>query len=286
MNLRYYLKKAKKEKWAIGQFNFSTIEQLRGILAAAQKTKSPVILGTSEGESKFLGLKEILALVEISKIKYRTPVFLNLDHGKDLAWIKKAIDYGYSAVHFDGSELPLEKNMKYAKKVVEYAHKKGVFVEGELGCIKGESKTHGKKAKIEKKDLTLLKQVERFVRETKVDSLAIAIGNIHGVYTGMPKLDLERLKEINSRTTAFLVLHGGSGISKTEIKKAIKFGIVKVNINTELRVAWKKALKSILGTQEIKPYKVLPQVQEAVQKKVEEKLNLFGSKNKWKKRNF
>ncbi len=280
MKLKNYLKKAQKEKWAIGQFNFSTLEQLRGILAAAESLKSPVILGTSEGESKYLGLKEILALVEISKTEYKIPIFLNLDHGKNLEWIKQAIDYGYSAVHFDGSELPLEKNIKYAKKVVDYAHKKGVLVEGELGCIKGESKTHKRKAKIEKKDLTSLEQVKKFVKETKVDSLTIAIGNIHGTYTGMPKLDFERLKEINKKTTVPLVLHGGSGISKTEVKKAIKFGIVKVNINTELRAVWKKTLKTILETQEIKPYKILPQVQKAVQKKVEEKINLFGSKKK------
>jgi len=278
--LKKILKDAQKRKYAIGQFNFSTIEQLRGILAAAEGLRSPVILGTSEGESKFLGLKEIIALVEISKTKYKIPIFLNLDHGKDLEWIKQAIDYGYSAVHFDGSKLSLEKNIEYAKRIVGYARKKGVLVEGELGYIGGESETHKKRAKIEKKDLTSLKQVERFVKETRVDSLAIAIGNIHGTYAGMLKLDLERLKEINNRTTAFLVLHGGSGIPKTEVKKAINFGIVKVNINTELRAAWKETLKTILKTQEIKPYKILPRVQEAVQKKVEEKIILFNSKNK------
>ena len=278
--LKKVLKDAQKRKYAIGQFNFSTIEQLRGILEAAKKTKTPVILGTSEGELNYLGLEEVVALVEISKVKYGVSAFLNLDHGKDIDIIKRAVDYGFSAVHFDGSNLPLEKNIKYVKRIVGYAHKKGVLVEGELGYIGGESKTHKKKAKIEKKDLTSLKQVERFVKETKVDSLAIAIGNIHGTYAGMPKLDFERLKEINNRTTAFLVLHGGSGISKTEVKKAIKFGIVKVNINTELRAAWKKTLKTILETQEIKPYKILPQVQGAVQKKVEEKIILFNSKNK------
>ena len=97
MELKNYLKKAQREKWAIGQFNFSTLEQLRGILAAVSKTKSLVILGTSEGESRFLGLEEILALVEISKMKYKIPAYLNLDHGKDLKWIKKAVDFGYSS---------------------------------------------------------------------------------------------------------------------------------------------------------------------------------------------
>ncbi len=281
MKLKDYLKKAQKEKWAVGQFNFSTVEQLRGIIAAAQKTKSPVILGTSQGELNYLGLKEVLALVEISKLRSLTSLFLNLDHGKDLNWIKKAIDFGYSAVHFDGSELPFKKNIKYAKRIVEYAHKKGVLVEGELGYLRGGSNFHKKIARIEKEDLTLPEKAYKFVRETKVDSLAIAIGNIHGIYAGMPKLDFERLKEINDKTNAFLVLHGGSGIPKAEIKKAIKFGIVKVNINTELRLIWKKTLEKSFKIQEIRPYKILPKVQKAIQKKVEEKMNLFNSKNRF-----
>jgi len=280
MKLKDYFKKAQKEKWAIGQFNFSTFEQLRGIIAAAQKTKSPVILGTSQGELNYLGLKEVLALVEISKLRSLTSLFLNLDHGKDLNWIKKAIDFGYSTVHFDGSELPFKKNIKCAKRIVEYAHKKGVLVEGELGYLRGGSNFHKKIARIEKEDLTLPEKAYKFVRETKVDSLAIAIGNIHGIYAGMPKLDFERLKEINNKTNAFLVLHGGSGIPKAEIKKAIKFGIVKVNINTELRLIWKKTLEKSFKVQEIRPYKILPKVQKAIQKKVEEKMNLFNSNYK------
>jgi len=264
MNLKDYFKKAQREKFAIGQFNFSTIEQLRGILTAAQKMKTPVILGTSEGESKFLGLEEILALVEISKMKYKVSAFLNLDHGKDLDYIKRAIDFGYPAVHFDGSDLLFEKNIKYAKKVVEYAHKKGVLVEGELDPIK-------------KEGLTFPKEAEKFIKETKVDSLAIAIGNVHGMHKNQ-KLDFERLKRINSRIDAFLVLHGGSGISNVQIRKAIKYGIVKININTELRIAWKRTLAKSLKSQEIKPYKILPQVQKTIQEKVEKKLKLFNSR--------
>ena len=284
MKLKDYFKKAKKQKWAIGQFNFSTLEQLRGILDAANKTKSPVILGTSEGESKFLGLKEIIALVEISKMKYQispsVPFFLNLDHGKDLNFIKKAVDYGYSAVHFDGSTLSLKKNIEYTKKIVEYAHKKGVLVEGELGYLRGESRVYKERARIKKEDLTSPLEVKRFVEETKIDSLAVVIGNIHGIYKGELELDFERLKEISKKTNVFLVLHGGSGIPKEEIKKAIKLGIVKINVNTELRLVWKKSLESVLKTQEIKPYKILPRVQKAVQKKVEEKIKLFKSENK------
>jgi len=266
MTLKDYLKRAKKEKWAIGQFNFSTLEQLKGIFAAAENLKSPVILGTSEGESQYLGLKETLALVEILKAEHNLPVFLNFDHGKDLKHIRKAIDYGYSAVHFDGSDLPLEKNIKYAKKVVEYGHRKGVLVEGEIDDIK-------------KGNLTSLVQAEEFIRKTKIDSLAIAIGNRHGFYENV-KINFNRLKEIKEKADVFLVLHGGSGISEQQIKEAIKLGIVKININTELRLIWKKTLIGAFKNDEIKPYKILPKAEEAVQKKVEEKIKIFGSKNK------
>lgn len=261
MNLKKVLKDAQKGKYAIGQFNFSTLEQLRGILEAAQKTKTPVILGTSAGELNYLGLEEVVALVEISKVKYGVSAFLNLDHGKDIDIIKKAIDYGFSAVHFDGSGLPLEKNIEYVKTIVQYAHKKGVLVEGEIESIGRES-------------LSSLVKAERFLKKTKVDSLAIAIGSMHGIHKEV-RLNLNRLKEINRITNAFIVLHGGSGISRGQIRKAIKLGVVKININTELRVAWKKSLSKALVKKEIKPYNIMPVVQKAIQKKVVEKIKLF-----------
>tara|TARA_Y100000310_G_scaffold329214_1_gene398622 strand:- start:854 stop:1693 length:840 start_codon:yes stop_codon:yes gene_type:complete len=278
MNLKSYLNKAKKGKWAIPQFNFSTLEQLRGILAKAEQLKSPIILGTSQGELNFLGLKEVVALLEISKTKYNVPVFLNLDHGKDISSIKKAIDYGYSAVHFDGSKLSLKENIKLTKQIVDYAHKRGVIVEGELGHIQGESKLNKVKMIFKKEYLTDVDQVNEFVKKTKVDSLAISIGNVHGVYKGRPKIDFTRLKEISDQTNCFLVLHGGSGIFKSDIKKAIKMGIVKINVNTELRMAWKNSLEKSLKL--VKPYKVLIPVQNAIGKKVEEKVKLFDSINK------
>ena len=259
--LKDVLKKAKKEKYAIGQFNFSTLEQMKGILAGAERLKRPVILGLSQGEVSYLGLKEVVVLVEIAKTEYGIPLFLNLDHAKDSDLIKKAIDYGFSAVHFDGSGLPLEKNIKYAKNIVRYAHKKGVLVEGELEGI-------------EKGNLTSLEEAEKFVKQTKVDSLAIAVGNRHGLYKKV-KINFKRLEEINRKTNAFLVLHGGSGISNSQIKKAIKLGIVKINFNTELRIAWKQGLIKALKNQEIKPYKILPEVQKNIQEKVEKKLKLF-----------
>jgi len=244
MRLKDYFKKAQREKFAIGQFNFSTLEQLRGILAAAKKMKHPVILGTSGGEVNYLGLKQVVALVEIEKMRYKVDAFLNLDHAKDLDYIKKAIDFGYSAVHFDGSDLALEKYIKYGKKILEYAHKRNVLVEGAF---------------------------------PGVDSFTVEIGSVHGIHKDV-KLDFEKLREIRKNTDAFLVLHGGSGIPGVQIRKVIKSGIVKININTELRLAWKRALAKSLKTQEIKPYKILPKTQKAVQEKVESKLKLFNSR--------
>lgn len=286
MTLKHYLKKAQKEGWAIGQFNFSTLEQLRGILAAAAKLKSPVILGTSHGESQYLGIKEVVALVEISKVKYGVPAFLNLDHAKDFECIKEAIDYGYPAVHFDGSHLPLEKNIEYAKKVVDYAHKKDVVVEGEVGAIGTESsKIYKKEFKIKESDLTNPDDAQRFIKETGADSLAISIGTFHGIEVSgkNPRIRLKRLEEIREKIrSTFLVLHGGSGTRNSDIKKAIKLGIVKININTELRIAYAKGLGKNFKKKkmEIAPYKYLPFAIEAVQKKAEEKIKLFGSDNR------
>ncbi len=276
MTVLEYFKKAQKEKWAIGQFNFSTNEQLKGIMAAAQNLKSPIIIGTSEGESKFLGLKQAVALIKSFKEETGFPVFLNLDHGKNLDYIKEAINFGYDCVHFDGSELSLPDNIKLTKEIVKAALKKDVLIEGEIGII-------GKSTQIKEENLTRLEDVKHFVEETGVNSLAISIGNVHGVYQKMPKIDFERLKKIRARIETPLVLHGGSGVSEKDIKKLIKEGIVKININTELRVAWKKALKAAIkqsGREEIKPYKILLPASRAIQKVVEEKIKLFGSQNK------
>lgn len=267
MELKDYFKKAQKEKWAIGQFNFSTLEQLKGIFGAAKKMKSPIILGTSEGELKFLGIKEAIALVEILKSTYKVPAFLNLDHGKDAKLIKKVIDFGYEAVHFDGSSLSIEKNLKYIKKITETAHKKNIIVEGEID-------------EIGNKKICSLEEIMFFLEKSRVDSLAIGLNNVHGFYKNV-KLNFERLKEARSKTDTFLVLHGGSGIPNSQIKKAIKLGIVKININTEIRMAWRQGVDFGLKGGEIKPYKVLPKSQEYVQKKVEEKIKLFKSYNKF-----
>jgi len=270
-------KKAQRGRWAIGQFNFSNLETLKAIVQAAEKLKSPTIVGTSEGESKFVGLEQAAALVKSYREKTKLPIILNLDHGRSFDYIKKAIDAGYDAVHFDGSGLSLEKNIQETKKVVNYARKHGVLVEGEAGVIGDVGKQKGV--------LTEPKDALRFVKETKVDSLAVAIGNLHGIEASgiNPKLNLKRLKEIKEKIGNIpLVLHGGSGTPEADIKKAIKSGIVKININTELSMAYTNTLKKSFQEKptEIVSYKYMPLVVEAVQKIVEEKIRLFGSQNK------
>ncbi len=285
MNLKDYFKKAQKEQWAIGQFNFSTFSQLKGIIEAAKKMKSPIILGTSEGESKFLGLEQAVALKNAFQKETGLPIFLNLDHGKSFEYLKEACDSGYEAVHFDDSKLPIEENIEKTKEVVKYAKKFGILVEGEVGVIGETSKVYEEKFELREEDLTNPKEAEKYIKETEVDSLAVSIGTFHGITVkgGNPRIKLERLKEIKQRTgDKFLVLHGGSGTPEEDIKKAIELGIVKININTELRLAYTNTLKKVLeeNPKEIKPYKYLPEVIEAVQKVVEEKIELFGSNNK------
>ncbi len=279
--IKDYLKTAQKEGWAIGQFNFSTLEQLRGIIEAASFKKSPVILGTSEGESRYLGLEEIMALFKILTEKYSVVAFLNLDHGKETEWVKKAISLGYPYAHLDGSHWRLEENIAKTKEICDFAKKHGTVVEGELGAVRGQSVFHQEKFDIEEKDLTDPLMVKDFITRTGIDALAVAIGNIHGVYaTRNKEIEIQRLKKIHSQTDTFLVLHGGSDLSPAQLKESIANGITKVNFNTEMRIAWKESIENAFAAGEMKPYKVLTGAQEAVQKKVAEKIDILGSFNK------
>ena len=279
-------KKAQENKYAIGAFNVSNLEQLKAIILAAQKTKSPVIIATSEGESKFIGKKQIKAIIDVYRQEIDLPIILHLDHGKSFEVVKEAIEAGYDSVHFDGSRLSFEENVEITKKVVDFAREKGIKnIEGELGYLRGESVVH-EAVEIKEEDLTDPKQAEEFVEKTGIDSLAIAIGNIHGVFKSAqnPHLYLDKLQEIQDKIgdRVFLVLHGSSGTPEEDIKKAIEIGIDKVNVNTELRIAYTEALKKALqeNSQQIKPYKIMLPVIEAVQGVVEENIKLFGSDNK------
>ena len=250
-------------------------------MGAAVEKNSPVILGTSEGESRYLGFSEIISLARISRQKYKIPFFLNLDHGKDINWLREALRLGYESVHFDGSNLLYQENVNNLKKVVYFAKKKRAVVEGELGAITGESTFHEEKIEIKENDLTNPQEVKKFTQETGIDNLAISIGSIHGVYKESEKIiDIKRLQDIKLETNAFLVLHGGSDIDKDQLREAINSGISKVNFNTEMRMAWRESIEKSFSKGELKPYDVLREATEAIKVVVEEKINILGSANK------
>jgi fructose-bisphosphate aldolase class II len=285
MTLSYWLNKAKKEKWALPHFNIADSITFDAIIEAAKELKSPVMIGTSEGERKFLKLEEAVSLVKGYRINTGFPVFLNADHTKSVENAKKAIDAGYDSIHIDASEHPFEENIKMTKEVLLYARQKNlsISVEGELGFVAGQSTIH-EKIELKKEDFTKPEEALKFVKETGVDRLAIMIGNFHGMtLEGKPAIDIELLSKINATLpTQTLVLHGGSGISQEDIKNAIKNGINNIHINTEVRLIFTNALKEELKTNpnETTPYKLFERPKEAMYNLIKQKIILFGAVGK------
>lgn len=275
-------KKAREGGYAIGAFNTSNLEITKAIIEAAEELKSPIIIETSEGEIDFLtptvSVEEVKALAKTVNV----PVVLHLDHGHSFDMAKTAIEAGYTSVHLDGSSFEYEDNVEITKKVVEFAHQKKISVEGEIGHITGSSESHEKEIKISLDTLTAPEEAARFVGETGVDVLAVAIGNIHGIYKNPPQLDFERLSEISQKVHSNFSLHGGSGIPKNQIKRVISMGIVKINVNTEVRMAFHDGILHEFeeNPEEVVPYKYFPAGTDAVKKVVLEKIRLFGSAGK------
>lgn len=292
-NLEQIIKQAEKNRVAVGHFNVSDSVALRAIFESAKELKLPIIIGTSEGEADFLDRDVISAMVKKIKEKNKYPIFLNSDHTHTLDEVKKAVAAGYDAIIFDGSKLSLEENIKQTKKAVKYIRSKSktILVEGELGYIGGSSqvlKSLPVGAAIRPEDLTKPEDAVKFVKETGVDLLAPAVGNIHGIVMGVgsdgklrsinPKLDIERIVAIKKAVKIPLVLHGGSGISNEDFVAAINAGISIIHINTEIRLAWKNSLERSLleNKDEAAPYKILKSSLEAVKLVVKSRLQLFN----------
>ena len=284
--IKDYLKRTVAEKWALGHFNFSEDEALRAIVESAAEFKTPIFVGTSEGESKHIGLKEAVYLVKAFREEFSIPIFLNADHTKSFENVVAAVDAGYDAILADFSALSFEENVKMTKQSVEYAKSKNpdIIVEGELGYVRGESKLQKEIIEIKPEDLTKPEEASQFVKETGVDMLAPAVGNIHGIAANAPKLDFQRIADIKKAVgdDVYLVLHGGSGMSESDFKNAIDAGISMVHINTEIRVAFAETLRKTLQEmpEETTPYKILTPSVEAMKKVIEEKLKIFGSVNR------
>ena len=241
VNMKELLEKAKEKGIAVPQFNINNLEWARYILEECELKKNPVILGVSEGAAKYIGgFKTTVKMIEglIEDLNISIPVVIHLDHGSSYDMCIKAIEAGFSSVMIDASKEALDKNINITKNIVDYAHKRNVTVEGEIGHI---GLTSGEAI------YTDVVSATNYVKETGVDALAPAVGSLHGIYLSEPIINFERIKEISDSTNVPLVLHGGTGIPEETLHKAINLGIAKLNINTALQVAWAKAVRIYLN---------------------------------------
>ncbi len=272
MDLKAVLKDAQKNGRAVLAANFYNLETLQGIAKAASELKSPVILQLTRGSIEYMGLNTAVALARSVIYDYGLQAWLHLDHGDSIDLVQRCLDVGFDSVMIDGSEKPFVENINLTRKVVELAKPYGAMVEAELGYVPKLGQDDNKLG------FTEPDEAKKFVRETKTDALAVAIGSAHGFYKQTPKLDLERLKQIREAVDIPLVLHGGSGIPAEQLKAAIKNGISKINVATETKNAFMKSLaEEMKENAEIDLRKVFPRGIEAVKKLIGEKLKIVGN---------
>jgi len=288
--------------YGVGAFNINNLETVLAIAEATVEEKSPVIVAVTPSAIKYGGLEYLAAIVKVAAKVVPQPMSLHLDHGKDVETVVRCVDAGFTSVMIDASHLGFEENVAVTKRVVGVAHSKGVAVEAELGRLAGVEEST-----VEERDAVLTDPdaAEEFVRRTGVDALAVAIGTSHGAYKfkGVPKLDFERLKANREKVDVLLVLHGASsvpswiiekatrygaelagakGIPEEHIKKAVSLGVSKVNIDTDLRLAFTGAVREVLANspKQYDPRKILCTAKEAMKTVVKGKLQLFGSSGK------
>lgn len=274
------LNKAREEGYAVPQLNINNLEWIQAVLEAAQAEKSPVILGVSEGAGKYMGGPEtVVAMVKAlhANMDITVPVAIHLDHGSSFESCKAAIDAGYTSVMIDKSHFPIDENIEMTKKVVDYAHERGVSVEAEVGTVGGTE--DGITGGINYADP---QECKRLVDEARIDCLAAALGSVHGPYKGEPVLGFTEMEEISVLTGVPLVLHGGSGIPENQIKKAIELGHCKINVNTELQQVWTAAVRCKLNddAEVYDPRKIIQPGKEAIIAAARETLIRFGSSGK------
>lgn len=275
VNTKEMLLAAKEGKYAIPQFNINNLEWTKNILELCVEEQVPVILGVSEGAAKYMGgfavvsamVKELMKSIEVS-----IDVALHLDHGTSFESCKAAIDAGFSSVMIDASQYELDENIKITQEVVDYAHDRGITVEAEVGHVGGSE--DGIVAEVLNASL---EDCIKLTEATNIDSLAPALGSVHGLYVGEPNLDFDAMKEINEILEVPLVLHGGTGIPDEQILKAIDSGMSKININTELQIAWHSAVKDYIdkNPDSYDPRVVIGSGKEAMKKAALAKINLF-----------
>lgn len=275
VNLNDVLIKAQKEHYAVGLFNTTDTDMLEAVISAAEELNSPVIIGTAEVLLPYGELKLIAPSMLLAAKRAKVPVVMHYDHGLTFDKCMEALKLGFSSVMFDGSAHDYETNIKNTREIVKIAHSFSATVEGEIGHV-GQADSEDN---LLEDMYTTAFEAQKYVNETGVDALAVAIGTAHGVYKTKPDLNLQRLKEIRECTNTPLVLHGGSGLSDDDFKNTVKYGISKINIFTDLCLAGERAMKegieSKIGYLETRNKKV-----EFIKQTVKNKIKLFGSENK------
>lgn len=284
--LRKVLEQAEANGVAIGHFNISDFVILKAVFGAACDQSVPVIVGASEGERHFVGDRQLFALVSSLRDEHNSPIFLNADHTHSLSSAVQAAKAGFDWIVFDLSSQPLDENVRQTKAAVEELKglRPDILVEGEIGDIGSGSEIHDGTVDL-RQTLTTPAEAKQFLEETHVDTLAPAVGNMHGMLETMvagsakKRLDIERIRAIKLAAPVFMTLHGASGTDDDDLGKAIAAGITVVHINTEVRLAWRGGLDSALTRQptEIVPYKLLPEVVDSVKQVVAARLALFSS---------
>lgn len=269
---------AQKGGYAIGAFNVENMEMVMAVIKACEEMNSPAILQTTPSTVKYGGLHMYYANVAAAAKAASVPIALHLDHGNSYELAADALNTGYTSIMIDGSKLPFEENIELAKHVVDICKVKGVPVEAELGKVGGKEDS----TTCDDPEYTDPEDAIRFVNETGISSLAVAIGTAHGIYKGIPKLDVERLSEIRKVVSIPLVLHGASGVPDDAVRDCISRGICKVNFATELRIAFSNGIKDFLkdNPEAFDPKKYCAVGMEYVTKLVKEKITVCGSKDK------
>lgn len=274
------LTKAYKEHYAVPQINVNGLIWIEGILLAAEKKNSPIILGTTDKIIDFLGGYEFinqLIHLKAKSLNITIPYYVHLDHGSSVESCYKAIDAGYDSVMYDGSQLPLAENILNTNKVVKYAHESGINTEGEIGAIGGNE--DGMEHQIAYASIDDCLEI---VSQTHIDSLAPALGSVHGKYKGEPQLGFEVMQELNERLQMPLVLHGASGLSDNDLKRAIQYGHSKINFNTEINIEWSGKMRTILNENPelFNPKTIISPTITTIQSTVENIIDKCGSINK------
>ena len=285
---RGLFKRARKEGFAVGAFNVDNQETLRAIALAAARKRSPALVEVSHSEVAIIGLANMRSLVDNYRREWGVELFINLDHSPSVEAARAGIDAGFELIHIDVSQADHaatdEEIVEATREVVEYARRTGALVESEPHYFGGSSTVHAEPIDYEtiRKTFSTPEGARQFVKATGIDTFAAAVGNLHGLYPVPKKLDLDLLRRIRAAVDCYISLHGGSGTPDQDFVEAARIGVSKININSELRKAYRTTLESQLRQfpDEYAIVKLVPPVVEAVQRVVEAKMDVFGSSGK------